>query len=215
MDADTLAEAHEVYGRIWEAYSTEERDRELMYASGEYHVAGVELPAMNGRSYNLLCAIGSPYVLGGNPTYEDACKLIWTIWHAQARKPWWIRIRSIRKQREWLLKRVDKSLLWEDVAGYVDAMFLDAPRGSGGSYDSMASAIAYVVHSLIINYQWTEEYILEKPLPRIYQYMKLIRRYHDPEYKPKPGPKVKAATKNWIRFKNEHKLTDDQIFQRN
>lgn len=209
-----VQEARELYDKTWEAYREEELERELLYLNGNFEVAGVMIPTMNARSYNLLCATANPYVFGGRPTLEDACKLLWIV-RMQSPFPWWQRILSVSTRRNLFLRKLDLSRVMSEVADYVDLIFLDSPKGSGRGGDSVAASVAYLMLPLWTHFAWDEETVLNAPLPNIYQRMKLIRRKLDPESSFQGGPKVKEATRTYTRFLNQNKLTHADVFQRN
>lgn len=214
---EAIAQALKLHDGIWDAYRVEEMERELLYLNGKFNVAGVYIPAMNGRSYNMLCAMANPYVFGGRePTIEDACRLIWTV-RLQLPFPWWQNWRSISKKRNAFLRKVDLSRVLDDVSEYVDLIFLDAPKGDGGgrSGDSIAASVAYVMAPMWAHYGWDEGKVLDAPVPIIYQKMKLIRRKLDPDAKFRPGPKVKQASRSYFKFLNQNKLSHADVFSRN
>lgn len=212
---DPVATAKELHKGIWEAYAEEERDRETLYLGGQYPVAGVMLPAMNGRSYTALCAIGNPYICGGRTTRSDACKLMWTVWQ-QLPLRGLDRFRSVESRRIRFLKRIDLDLAQMDVSAYVSFIMMDAPRGSGsGSPSSVAANFAYAAHVILMNYNETMESVMSIDLPRIYQHVKLIRVATDPDYKPKAGAKTAEASRRYTAHINENGLTDADVWQRN
>jgi hypothetical protein len=131
-----------------------------------------EVQLLSLRMFVQLCAVKSPFLVGGEINPGDVAILLWRLTPAydprnkKARHQF---IRSIAKAPFQTAKRV--------CDRYLDRMLIDRPPTTGKKSVRMdTSFAASMVHTLAANYGWSDEMILDLPMPRLFQYMRKIHR---------------------------------------
>lgn len=158
-----------------EAVKREGDIREAAFLDLTTSICGVEIRQMTPRDLLILDGIGNSLVSNGLPTPEELADFLWKLspkfkLNAPFRR--WIFWESIRKLN--YLHAV------KACANYVDDTFQDSPASSSDRSLPYAAWTAYIVNNIAMNYGWSESSILNIPLKRLFQYLRCIRRYHDP-----------------------------------
>jgi hypothetical protein len=164
-------------------------------------ICGIPIRQMTARDLVILDGLDNPLVCGGLPTPEQLKQFLWLL------SPGYRDRATIRR---WLFNSRVNALgylrPYRRCLEYVRDTFQDSPGGSAVQQRQYAGWCAHMVNAIAINYGWSEELIVgtEKtpgiPLKRLFQYLKCIRRYHDPQC-PMHNPSDKLIGQ-YIRSKN-------------
>jgi hypothetical protein len=160
-------------------------------------LAGFEVRPMTLSDYLSLRLIGSPFLVGGDPTPADIRGFLWRLspqYSTNSRRARWRHMRKCRAfippaepllRFPWSLKRWAKKTVQAlelqgnvliAIRAYVEDTFQDWPSSKGqGENVSYYSDAASIVASLAREYGWTESAILALPMRRLLQYLKEIR----------------------------------------
>lgn len=147
-------------------------DRELL--------CGAKVLPFAPRHLLIMDNIGSPLLRGGLPDEEDVDRFLWVIspkfrvGRCGVGLSRWLWLRRFRK-----LPFIEKVLAIDE---YLDEAFLDSPgSGSPCGAPSDYSFAASLIDRLACEYGWSEAHILDVPFKRFWQYLRAIRKRHDPE----------------------------------
>jgi len=125
------------------------------------------------RHVFLLFAVRSPFLCGGERTAGHIAQFLWIVKGPSSDD----RSRFLTR-----VAKLDALATLRAIERYLDRAFMDAPGGprSSGSH-ATASFAAAVVHRLAEKYGWAENAILDLPIARCFQYLRLMRRDDAPE----------------------------------
>lgn len=178
-----------------EAVKRENDIRDAAFLDLTTDICGVKIRQMTPRDLLILDGIGNPLMSGELPSPERLAEFLWLLSPRYANRALLRRFlfgRSIR--------RLDYMAAVKACWRYIEDTFQDSPGNSGVSAMPYAGWCAHLVNSMAINYHWSEETILNTPLKRIFQYLKCIRRHHDPQAPMhNPSDKLKG---DYIRLLN-------------
>lgn len=189
---------HEVPG-FTAALEQETTARESSFFLEREWIAGVEVLPLNSRHLATLSQVGCPFAHGRQSvSSSDVARFLWVISPRFSFCPR-ERDRFVRN-----LKRLDAPYAVECISRYLDESFQDSPSSGGESVKAApASWPATIVHVLAINYGWLERDIMEMPLKRAFQYLRLIRLHHDPDaVMINPSDRVKGQYLRDLNAKN-------------
>ena len=150
-------------------------------------IGGVEIHQLTPRDLLILDGLDNPLVSGGVPSPAQLAHFLWLlspfyVEHSKLRR--WKFARSVRK----LNFVTTVQACWK----FMDDTFQDSPGGSGPTGTPFAGWCAYLVDRLSSNYGWSESEILQTPLKKLFQYIKVIRARTDADYSPhNPSDKLK------------------------
>jgi len=150
-----------------------------------------------------LCAVRSPFLVGGPVRPEHVAQILWRL------SPEYSEIRDQRSEirkdnqlsgptsdlrpltseqtpRQKFIERI-ASLPFRPsvraISRYLDRMLIDRPasnaKANGAGADT--SFAASVVHAFASLYGWSDETILNLPMPALFQYLRKIQQHHNPE----------------------------------
>jgi hypothetical protein len=153
------------------AIQREVQVREIVFANQTEQINGVEVFPMTPQHFVYLEGLRSPYTGGGAPDSEDAQKFIWIVStkFTTHRNPW--------------ARHVFHHFLETTAAidAYVRDSFQDVSGGKNNSNGDYLVAVAAIIDCFASEYGWTEEYIMGKPLKKLWALQRCIRTRHDPE----------------------------------
>jgi hypothetical protein len=155
----------ELLKAVEDAARLDQEVRAYTFVGIPHVVAGVEVQAMTGVHFNILFQAKNPYIIGGKTSPADAALLLWVV--SPGFSP------NLKARRKFI-ERLNQDTLCSDVSSYIADMFMDAPSGGGTSAEPVADTLAWTVHRIAAAYGWDDSVILAKPLPRLYQYLRLI-----------------------------------------
>lgn len=174
------------------------------------HITGgheIEVRLLTLRMFVQLCAVRSPFLIGRrNVEAEDIAILLWRLsprYDMRDDKRWlWLRFRR-RDARKEFMRSIQKFPFRATLRAcnrYLDRMLIDAPPSSDTKTRVQidTSFAATMVHQIAQNYGWSDDQILDLPIPRLFQYMRKIHRNIDND----------LAYFNPIRDKFVHRIMD-------
>jgi len=149
---------------------------ETLRVAGGY---SVEVRQLTLRMFIQLCAVRSPFFIGGRVGPEHVAQVLWRI------SPEYDMRGSNPKAREEFVAKIAgmpfKSAI-RAVDRYLERQLIDKPPVPVRRNDSKPDTnfAASVVHALSKAYGWNDEAILDLPMPRLFQYLRKIKRDVDP-----------------------------------
>jgi hypothetical protein len=127
-----------------------------------------------------LCAHHSPFLVGGRVGPEHVAQILWRLsaeYDTRTTNP------DARKQYIETIADLPFHSSVRAITRFIDRMLTDKPPAPAGPSDSKpdTSFAASIIHALAKTYGWTDDAILDLPMPRIFQYLRKIRRDGDPD----------------------------------
>jgi len=139
----------------------------------------IEVRQLTLRMFIQLCAVRSPFLVGGNVGPEHVAQILWRL------SPDYDRRASTDARKEFVASISDLPFRTSvrSITRFLDRMLIDRPPGSSKSNCQKpdTSFAASMVHQLAISYGWSDDAILDLPMPRLFQYLRKIHRSNDPE----------------------------------
>lgn len=162
-----------------EAFDEERRIREEVYLGAPHYVCGIPLKQITPRIFARLLFIRTPFIGGGAVTPSAIGHFLWAC-HRDFTLPtagflgrWRNRRRDAFLRS---LKRMDFDELEDGIDGFLDATFLDMPRGGNADQTPYVCGVAWMEYRMALDpFRWDSERTLDTPLRRIYQ----LIRCHD------------------------------------
>jgi hypothetical protein len=166
--------------RFAQLRAEEEARREQAFLSLPITVCGEELRPMTAQDLLVLNGINSPFVC---PTEVGAVELAMFLWILNVKNDgtqgWW----NMRRRHK-MFQRIGPMNFEEAVQecnAYVEGVFQDAPKGSGGSGGSEGRRplgtcfLVPLVMRIAKETGWERDVILNTPLAQLFQYLKYIQ----------------------------------------
>ncbi len=198
-----------IFPGLAEATARENLLRDLAYAGLPELVCGIELCPLTARHVLRLSLTQSPFFapppdretllrwLGLECITEvDVARFLWACsprYRPGARVARWRFLRSVR--------RFPLGPACEEIFAFVEESFADKPGGTPANGPSYWSWLASYVFAIARATGWTEAAILDLPLKRGWQYLKLARLENDPKaifF----NPYSDRAKSDWLRTVN-------------
>jgi len=177
-----------------EAYDAERNIRLASYVPVAAEVYGVALPHLTLTHYSFLFM--SPFVLGGNVSYEDALAALWVLTspdplNAEKRKNF-VEVFAIEE---------DFPDLIPQLISYFSEVFFDAPTSKPGEADKPCMTfIDWMVYRFTVPpWNWSMERIMQTPIRQLFQLSKVNLAYHGSAIK---NPISDNIAENFIRNLN-------------
>ena len=133
------------------------------------------------RMYIQLSAVRSPFIVGGRINPEHVAQILWRL------SPKYDKRDPKNKVRTKFVKEIAvlpfKSSV-RIISRFLDRMFTDKPPAQVSEKNtkkSDSSFAAWMIHKLASAYGWTDDAILDMPIPRLFQYLRNIQRQENPE----------------------------------
>ncbi len=157
------------------------RDFAFLGLNDEIRTAGrhtVEVRQLTLRMFVQLCAVRSPFLVGGHVGPEHVAQILWRLspaYDARATDP------EARKKFVATILHLPFELSVRAIKRYLDRMLIDKPPQSTAKNGTRpdTSFAASAIHQLASEYGWSDESILDLPIPRLFQYMRKIQRSRD------------------------------------
>lgn len=159
------------------------------FANGkyEYDVAGEMLASLTLADVCELYLNGNSFVAGGTLEVLDAVQVLWLTCDKTDKR----NDAGLFTRR--LLKKYSESELIEFAGNFIDDMFLDSgdfvddDTENSNETNEKRKPPYYTMASLIVAelaraYHWKAEDILTMPLPQVWQFLHLARKYENPKY---------------------------------
>ncbi len=160
-----------------DALAKESQLRDLTFLNYPLPLCGVKVRQFTPRHLILLEHCDNAFICGRAPDLEDILVFMWIVstdycLDQTARDAW---------LKSWMKNAADLKVV-PAIKEYLDAAFYDSPAMGGGVHGkSYTASIAVVVDIIAVEYGWDDESILEKPLARIFQYLRRIERRKNPK----------------------------------
>jgi hypothetical protein len=155
----------------------------------------LEVRPLSLRMFLQLCAVRSPFLVGGAIRPEHVAQVLWRL------SPQYDARNNLPLPLPLNLKRADEEVEEEEelsprqrfiasiaalpfrpavraISRFLDRMLIDRPPSRGGGDGSKAdtSFAAALIHTLASAYGWSDDQILDTPMPRLFQYIRKIQR---------------------------------------
>jgi hypothetical protein len=143
----------------------------------------VEVCLLTLRMFVQLMAVRSPFVVGGRVRPEHLVQLLWRMSPKYQANDKAARAAFIESIAPVFAGTVFPRAV-RIVSRFFDRMLLDKPpvsEGGGVSSKPDASFAAGVIHLVAKNYGWSQDEILDTPMPVLFQFIRKLQRDQDPE----------------------------------
>lgn len=182
-----------------EAVEKEQFIRDTAFLDIPEQICGIDVKPLTLRHVLALSLVGSPFMVGGNPSPVDCAQFLWcvsTSWSPHSR---WRRKLFIRRCR-----RLKFSTLAKSIEEFVDEAFQDSPATTDcGDRQSFYSFAASIVDTFASEYGWPAHYIIDMPAKQLFQLMSVIRKRKNPAaILFNPSEKVRGRWLDQINSKN-------------
>jgi hypothetical protein len=173
------------------------REQVLAFAGIEPDISGISVRPFTPRMFVDL-EIGKNALFGHGPlTPQSVAVFLWRISFAYER--------GNQEKRTQFLSFV-AYLPWEETVeeclAYVSRAWLATPDWPSGTGPKSAGVWpARLVHMFASEYGWGEDYILDLPFRRLWQYANRVLEAHSPKYVQK-APGVRKARADWLKKEN-------------
>lgn len=140
----------------------------------------IEVRQLTLRMYIQLCAVRSPFMVGGMIGPEHVAQILWRI-----SPEYDLRLENTDARAKFVESIADipyKSSV-RAINRYIDRQLMDRPPAPVKRNDTRpdTSFAASLIHALSSGYGWSGEEILDLPLARLFQYLRRIQRSNDPD----------------------------------
>lgn len=183
MDTTKQDRLKELQRKLADAVYNESAIRESAFLDIPYKIAGIPVDQLTPRKFIYLEFIDSPYVVNNDkmPEMEDTMTFIWI-----CSKEY--KLADNEAFEAFIDKHFDANFNWQqaqsDIVRHIEEAFLDSPPSSTNKKNSESDIpghawIADYIDILASEYGWNDQYILDMPIARLLQYIKVIDyRYH-------------------------------------
>lgn len=162
------------------------RDFAFLGLDDEIRVAGdpetraartIQLRQLTLQMFVELCAVRSPFLVGGSIRPEHVGQILWRL------SPDYAANREARRNFIDRIATLPFHAAVRSISRYLDRMLIDRPSSNAKADGSRAdtSFAASVVHALASLYGWSDETILNLPMPALFQYLRKVQQHHNPE----------------------------------
>jgi hypothetical protein len=154
------------------------RDFAFLGVNEQLRMAGghkVEVRLLSLRMFVQLCAVQSPFFVGGAVRPEHVAQFLWRLspqYDANDRK--------LRAEYVATLRELPFASSVRAISRFIDRMLIDKPPVSAKSEQSGSkhdlSFAASMIHSFASSYGWSPDQILDLPIPALFQFLRAIQR---------------------------------------
>ena len=188
-----MEDLRDIIPGLRDAVEREEFHRNTAFLGVTELICGVEVKPLTLAHLCRLQCVGSPFLCGGVPTLADVDAFLWAVspeYNPKSRVQ-----RFFFECRLWMT--YDAAI--KGIQGYLDEAFLDGPSGGSAGYSpSYWSGFASIVGALASEFHWSEQQIMDMPLKRVCQYLRIAQKRNNP----------KASFSNRISFKVREEWMD-------
>ncbi len=137
-------------------------------------ICGVTLHPLWLIDYAALSACGSPFFCGGPITNGDVFAFLWRLSFEYAPRDNEARDAFTARLAEHTFLEIGNA--GNQIAEYLEGVFIDNPGGGGRGEAPIGSFLASVIDCFAREYGWTAEQIENTSLVRVYQLFRFIQR---------------------------------------
>jgi hypothetical protein len=163
--------------------------RERAFLGRTHDVCGIKIRAMSVGDFAILAHIKNPLLQRANPNIIQLTMFLWVLspahlwWRENVWAPGWM-----QAVHAWLYAKRCRGIDPEEAllkcVAFVDEMFSDRLSTAGRTEDASVSCEAAWCHAMRSAYgNCSEREVLRMPLPKLFQYLRAIRREKNPEAK--------------------------------
>ncbi|MEY2511995.1 MAG: hypothetical protein QOE26_2758 [Verrucomicrobiota bacterium] len=156
----------------------DESFRERAFLPITDQINGVTVLQFTLRHLTILSHLQSPFIYGGVRQMEDIGQFLWVV------SPQYDTLPPEETNRTRYLAELVLHPKWENfyraIDRYLQRTFRDPPPMVGDGKLIAACYTAGVVHKIAKTYGWDDETIMDKPLIRLFQYLKWIQADENP-----------------------------------
>lgn len=165
----------------------------------------LEVHLLTLRMFIQLCAVRSPFLVGGAILPQHVAQILWRL-----SPEYDARDREKRAQFVGEIRTIAFLRAVRVIHRYIERMLIDRPASSSKNDGSKSdtSAAAALVHALASAYGWSDDQVLDLPMPRLFQYLRRIERARTME----AGNEI--PTFNPLRDKLAKRVTDKFLAQK-
>ena len=186
-----------------EAIETERTAREVAFLCAPDSICGVLIAPLTIHRFTVLDAIKSPFVAGGEISHVDVARFVWILSPKFSEKNDWLT--RIRRDSCY---RACRGINFGEACAKIESIIADSfadtlgGKPAGQNDASYYSWIAAIVDTLASEYGWNEEQILNIPLTRVWQYLRIIKLRTSVKNEPmfNRSDKVRGA---WLAAQNK------------
>lgn len=156
-------------------------NEELRFAGG----FKVEVRQLTLRMFVQLCAVRSPFLVGGKVGAEHVAQILWRLSPQYETR---LSDGEARYNFTLSIAPIPYHSAVRTISRFIDRMLIDKPavsskrKNTGTSTSKIDTSLAAsMIHTLAGAYGWETDAILDQPMPRIFQYLRTIRRENDPD----------------------------------
>ena len=160
-----------------EAVNEETQNRELAFFSSPLPVAGVSVRHYSARHHLLLIGCDNHFLTGGIIRSEDIAMFLWFVSPEYVAGNQKLRSRFIRRNVRGLPYAETKRA----IETYLSLQDWPASTPGGKKHRDHVASVAFIVDRLALEYGWSDEMILEMPLARVFQYLRIMTMRADPK----------------------------------
>lgn len=177
--------------------------RELNFLGRTHDICGIRVRAMTVLDFCVLTHAQSPLLCRINPSIDDL--LVFMVQLAADRGWRWQqrlgkRCRKLNAE-QWALRCFE----------YFDEMLSDMPSGaSGTSHEAALSFVANWCYAMESECGWTEQQVLDCPLPKLFQYLRASKQRNNPRA-PEGNRMIDDPVNRILRDLNEGKYTLEDL----
>lgn len=158
------------------AAAREERDiRSSAWLDLPLDICGIPVEPLTLRRYAVLAAASNPFIVGGTRTAGAIAQFLWIVSREFC---------VDEKKKRKFLKRIGgikAGTAIIEISLYMEAAFFDAPMGKSRTGSVPSTALeASIIHQMGDAYGWTPDQILDQPLGRLFQLMRIQDRINNP-----------------------------------
>lgn len=172
--AVNLFDPHQIPGYT-EACEKEQANRDLAFLDLPIPLCGIVARQFCLKHLVLLGNCGNGFLTNkGQPQPEDIAQFLWIVsaeYSLDAKK----RTKFVRK-----LGGLKFLQAIADIEEYLARAFQDSPQGGSGGKQYTADC-AWLVEIMAHEYGWDDETIMQKPIARLFQYLRLINKRYNPK----------------------------------
>jgi len=133
------------------------------------NLCGFPCAPLTARRFAVLMHSRSPFLCGGVPMPEHVAQFLWALHPAFGY--------TNTKERDAFIQScgaIEYAAAVDELRAFIEDCFMDSPSTSGNRSESYNSWLASLVDTLAREYGWSEGEILELPMARFFQYIRLI-----------------------------------------
>lgn len=158
------------------AREREQANRDLSFLSLPIPLCGVVVRQFNLRHLILLGNLDNAFITHTRAVeVGDVAQFLWVVSQDYSLDEK-ARTKFVKKLRE-----VKFLAAVKEINEYVESAFQDAPAGASATGTTYTANCASLVELMAHEYGWDDETIMQKPIARLFQYVRVIQKRYNPK----------------------------------